>query len=80
MAAKMLGFAEAAYGANQTPLMPNEARLVALAAEAIDAALGPAEQAMLREQGAKLSAGEAEVLAREFLADASGVAAIDGRR
>lgn len=73
VAGKILGFAEAAYAANQDVAQPNESRLAALAAEAIDVALGPGEQGVLRAQGAKLSVVEAEALARGFLADMSAV-------
>ena len=69
VAGKLLGFADAAYAANQDCAQSNEARLAALAASKIDAALGPGEQGALRVQGAKLSAVEAEVLGRDFLAD-----------
>jgi len=83
VAAKLLGFADAAYAANQDRPQPNEARLAALAAEAIDAALGPGEAAGLRARGAKLSADEAESLAREVLTDVGAAELIsghDGRR
>ena len=69
VAGKLLGFADAAYAANQDCAQSNEARLAALAASKMDAALGPGEQGALRAQGAKLSAVEAEVLGRNFLAD-----------
>ena len=53
--------------------LPIEAHVVALATDAVDAALGAAEHALLRAHGAKLSAIEAEALARELLAEPSGV-------
>lgn len=71
IAARMLGFAEATYAARRNAPLPTEAHVVALATDAVDAALGPAEHGLLRAQGAKLCAVEAEALARELvLADA----------
>jgi predicted ATPase/DNA-binding winged helix-turn-helix (wHTH) protein len=67
-AARLLGFAEATYAARRTVPLPIEAHVVILATAAVDAALGSSEHALLRAQGANLSASEAEALAREALA------------
>lgn len=67
VAALILGFAAAAYATNQDRAQPNEARLAALAAEAVDISLGPGELDAFRLQGAALSVAEVESLGRAVL-------------
>lgn len=67
-AALLLGHADALCAANESPRDPGRQRVVAQAAEVIEAAIGVAEAARLRAAGAKLSDAEVSSLARTLLA------------
>jgi tetratricopeptide (TPR) repeat protein len=62
-AARMLGHVDAWVEKSQYDLAPNEARAAAEAGREIDIAIGPAEHARLRKEGALLTDAEADTLA-----------------
>jgi hypothetical protein len=72
VAAQMLGFAESRHTADDDVTQANEARMMQLAAAAIDAALGKDEHVRLRTTGAKLTSEQARALQQQILADGAG--------
>ena len=59
----MLGHVDAWIATSQYDLAPNEARTAEEASVAIDAAIGAAEHARLRTEGARMTDAEADAIA-----------------
>jgi hypothetical protein len=76
MAARMLGHVDAWVASSQYDLAPNEARAAAEATVEIDAAIGAAERARLRNEGAAMTDAEADALAFTVIGRRSRVAPI----